>query len=79
MCYDNNNSLQASAHQCVCVGACERMCVCVGVPWRSLRSLLKSCFVRLAVDIRLIALITMPVFGIFQLNSKGMGMQTLLS
>ena len=32
---------------------------------------IKKCFACLAVDIRLIALITKPFWGIFLLNSKG--------
>ena len=41
------------------VSATERY-IGVGVSWQSLRSLLNSVFVRLAVHIRLIALIAMP-------------------
>ena len=35
----------------------------VGVSWRSLRSSYKTCLVRLAVDVTLIALIVMLVLG----------------
>ena len=50
----------------------------MGMSWRSLRSLLKSCFASLALDIRLIALISRPVWGILQLNSSGISLSTII-